>query len=655
MAGKPSGIEREGAHPEPNVGLVETVLLIAFVAAPLALTPGWLLGYDITPKLAIVYVAAAILLLLSGSWWPGAVRLWQWPPGRLFYLLLIAQSASLVLSAALSHDPMLAVAGTSLVRLGALTQIVILFVVAVLAAQVSVRPAFARRLLIAIEVCGAIAGIYGILQYIGWDPLLPRRLYTVRFTGDVVRPPATLRQAIYFANFLLPVILISAALALHETRGAWRRFHIVVLSIVSAALLLTGTRSALLGLLIGGILFVLIEARRIGPKRMLAYAGVCALACAAFLSLLAFSPAGKSFRVRTAQWVQDSAGGTRLMVWRECWPLIANHWLTGIGPEMFAGEFRSRQSLQLSREYPDRYHEDPHNFMIAAAVSQGFIGLALLLGLIALGLFCAYLCIRTEVPEGAMLAAAIVAMTISEQFDPLTVTNALYLHLPAALATALAMPAAIQRAAVPAFVALRPVARGVRTAVASGILAAAALYLIPDALLAAAGRRLTRGDVPGAMASFQRALRFPFPQDCLWFSQQMASAANSLPEPRRRQALAAARLASAEAERSAEQRFIALYQSALLAVLAGDLGNAEVKLRAAVDAEPGWYRVHVMLAQVLWLTGRGAEAEREAALALECAGSQEPKVRFALENARAQYTAGQGRRSRVETQPGKKD
>jgi O-antigen ligase len=653
VAGKPSGIKREGAPPGQNAGLVEIVLLIAFVATPLALTPGLLLGYDVTPKLAIVYVAAAILLLLSRSWWPGAVHLWRSSLGRLFYLLLLAQAASLVLSAALSHDPILAVAGTSLVRLGALTQIVILFVVAVLAAQVSVRPAFTRRLLVAIEVCGAIAGIYGILQYIGWDPILPHRLYTVRFTADVVRPPATLRQAIYFANFLLPVILISAALAIHETRVTWRRFHLGILSIVAAALLLTGTRSALLGLLLGGILFGLIESRRIGAKRMLAYLGVCALACAAFLSLLAFSRAGKSFRIRTAQWVQDSAGGTRLMVWRECWPLIANHWLAGIGPEMFAGEFRSRQSLQLSRAYPDRYHEDPHNFMIAAAVSQGFIGLALLSGLIALGLVSAYVCVRRGVPEGAMLAAAIVAMTISEQFDPLTVTNALYLHLPAALAVALAVPGASQPDPVAAFVAPGPVARAVRTAVALGILAAAALYVVPDALQARAGRRLTRGDVPGARISFQHALRFPFPQDCLWFSQQMAAAANSLPEPRRQQALAAAREASAEAERSGEQRFIALYQSALLAVLAGDLGNAEVKLRAAVDTEPWWYRVHVMLAQVLWLTGRDAEAEREAVLAIESAGSQEPKVRIALESARAQYAAGQGHWSRVETQPKK--
>jgi hypothetical protein len=216
-----------------------------------------------------------------------------------------------------------------------------------------------------------------------------------------------------------------------------------------------------------------------------------------------------------------------------------------------------------------------------------------------------------------------VALTISEQFDPMTITNALYFYLPTALAVALAKSAPCQTAA-PGLA-----ARAVQAVAALVILAAAALYVIPDALLAEAGRQLSHGDVAGARESFQRTLRFPFPEDRLWFSQQAA-----------RQSLTAAREASAAAEQSPEQRFSALYQSASLAVIAGDLANAEVKLRAAEVVEPWWYRVHAMLAQVLWLTGRGTEAEQEAALALECAGSQEAKVRAALDSARAQaYSA----------------
>ena len=612
--------------------LVEAVLLIAVAATPLALAPGLLPGYDVTPKLAILYVAAAMLLLHSGRWWPAAASFWRAPPGRLLYLLLLAQAVSLLLSAAFSHDPVLAVGGTTWRRLGVLTQIVILFLVAVLAAQVYIRRSFAGRVLVAIEICAAIAGIYGILQYLGWDPLRPPQLYTTRFTGDVIRPPSTLRHAIYFANFLIPAILIAGSLAINEARAAWRWFHAGVLSIAAAALVLTGTRSAILGLMAGGLLLGLIEARRIGTKRMLAYAGVCALVGAALLGLLALSPAGQSFRIRLTQWAQDTRGGTRLMVWRDSWPLIGHHWLTGIGPETFAGEFRGLQSLQLSRAYPDHYHEDPHNLMIGAAVSQGVAGFALLSGMIALGLVCAYRCVRRTLPAGAMLMAALVAMTISEQFAPLTIVNLLYFCLTIALAAALASPAA----SYPTIVGPRPVARVLQSLAALSIVAAAGLYVVPDALLATAQHRIARGDVRGARESYRSAVRFPFPADSLRFSQQMASAARSLPAPWRQEALAAAREASAEAERCDEQRFSALYQSAALAVIAGDFGNAEAKLRAAADAAPWWYRAHAMLAQVLWLTGRSPEAEREAALALECAGSQEPKVRATLDGARVE-------------------
>jgi O-antigen ligase len=610
---------------------VEIALYIAVAATPLALAPGLLIGYDVTPKLAMVYLAAAILPLCAGQWWPGVALLWRAPAGRLFYILLLVQAAWLMVSAAFSHDLALAVGGTTLRRLGALTQIVILCVVAVLAAEVSIDRRFTRRLFIAIEICAAIAGTYGIFQYLGWDPLLPAQLYTVRFTGDVVRPPATLRHAIYFANFLVPVILIAASLAMNEGRAGRRWFHVAVLSVSSAALVLTGTRSAVLGLMVGAIVLAVIEARRIGKKRMLTYIAACALAGAALLGALAVSRAGKSFRIRLGQWVQDSKGGTRLMVWRDSWPLIRDHWLTGIGPEVFAGAFRRLQSLQLSQAYPDHYHEDPHNLLIGAAVSLGVAGPVLLCCLIALGLVCAYRSVRKGAPEGALLAASLVAMTISEQFAPLSIANSVYFYLMIGLAVALASPAASG----PNRVALRPIAKALLGVAAAAVAVTAALYVVPDAMFLAAERRLAQGDIEGARASFRCAVRFPFPSDSLQFSRQMASTARSLRSPWRQAALAAAKEASAEAERSGEQTFSALYQSAALAVVTGDLGSAEAKLRAAVDAAPWWYRAHEMLAQVLWLTGRGPEAEREAALALECAGRRVSEVRRTLDGARA--------------------
>jgi O-antigen ligase len=609
-------------------------MLMAVAVTPLAMAPGLFLGYDVTPKLLVVYLAAAILLLFSGLWWPAAIQLWRTSPGRIFYLLLLAQAGSLFLSSAFSQYPVLAFGGTSSRRLGALTQIVILFIVGALAAQAGDRRSFTRRLLMAIEICAAIAGIYGILQYLGWDPLLPSRLYTIRFTGDIVRPPATLRHAIYFANFLIPVILIAGSQFTGEARLAWRCFHAGVFSIAAAALILTGTRSAIAGLIAGGILFALIEARRIGRKTMLAYVAATVLASAALVSLLLFSAAGQSFRVRMAQWVQDSKGGPRLLVWRDAWPLIRDHWLVGIGPEVFAGEFRKLQSLQLSRAFPDHYHEDPHNLLLGAAINQGVAGCAITCGLIALGMVCAVRVVRNGSPQGAMLLAALVAMTISAQFAPPAITNMLYFYLVIALAVALASPTGSRPMDSSAPAVPRLASRAIRSVAALAIVAAAALYGIPDAWLATAQRRAAHADIAGARGAFRLALRFPFPADSLSFSQQMASAARSLPAPWRQEALAAAKEASADAEQSGEQRFSALYQSATLAIVSGDLANAEKKLRAAVDAAPWWYRSHAMLARLLWLTGRSPEAEGQAALALACAGSQEAAVRTAFESAR---------------------
>src|SRR5471032_2296174 len=93
------------------------------------------------------------------------------------------------------------------------------------------------------------SGAYGIAQYLGWDPLLPAAAY---HTGEgfwtIVRPPGTLGYASYFATWLLFVIFLSLALANLETSAAWRRVAWAACAVATAAMLLTGTRAAVLGL-----------------------------------------------------------------------------------------------------------------------------------------------------------------------------------------------------------------------------------------------------------------------------------------------------------------------------------------------------------------------------------------------------------------------
>jgi len=591
------------------------------------MAPGVFLGYDATPKTALAFLAAALLLAGLGRWWPGVAGLWRTGQGRCLYLMWAASAASLFLSASLAHDRMLAFGGTSFRHLGALTQMALLLIAAAVAAYASLDQGFVRVLLIAIEAAGGLAAIYGVMQYAGWDPWLPAEWYTTHFTGDVVRPSSTLRHATYFANFLLPVILVAAVSARRQRRERW--FHGAVLIVSLAALVLTGTRSAVLGLAAGGVLAAYVEARRAGGRRIMVYAAAGAAAVVGAVALFAVSPAGQSVRIRLAQWVQDIKGGPRAMVWRDSGRLILEHWMTGIGPEEFAGEFRKVQSLELSRAYPETYHEDPHNMLVGCAVSQGLAGLGLMAAWIVLGLGWGYQGIRTGAAESGMLLSSLVAMVVSFQFSPMTVTNWLYLYATIALLAAI-----VARGAAAGGKPLR-MARILGWGWALVAIVVAGAYLTQDFLVAATGRRLAQGDLEGARADLELARRFPFSADYYWCSQQMAAAARAWSSPWREGALALAKQASAGAEVGDEQRFKALYQSAVLAVVTRDFASAEVKLRAEIEAGPWWYRAHMMLAQVLWITGRGAEAEREGGLALKCAGSAEDRVRRVLEESRS--------------------
>jgi hypothetical protein len=231
-------------------------------------------------------------------------------------------------------------------------------------------------------------------------------------------------------------------------------------------------------------------------------------------------------------------------------------------------------------------------------------------------------------------------MLISLQFTPLTLTDELYLVALSALLVALNAPAATAESSevilTPALIAITRAAGVVLVCLASAYIAQAVLYTQTE-------RRVLHGDLARADDSYEAARKFPMPGPNLAVSKQFASMAPRLQALDRGPAYAAAKEAAAVAELGNAERFNALYQSAVLAIMTRNLPRAESKLRAAIDAAPVWYRPRMALASVLWWEGRDQDAEREGALALNCAGSMEPFVRQTLNGARAQASALQGR------------
>ena len=172
---------------------------VAIALIALIVTPGYLFYFDVTPKIAILLLGTAAALV-----WP-----WGSAPSRAprsFSLLVAASLISLAISTALSPNPALSLFGTNWRRYGMLTQAVVLIFAWLVARNVAGSPERARTILRGIAMSGAVTAIYGIAQYFGWDPILPKAAYHIgEGIWTIVRPPGTLGYVSYFATWLLAV------------------------------------------------------------------------------------------------------------------------------------------------------------------------------------------------------------------------------------------------------------------------------------------------------------------------------------------------------------------------------------------------------------------------------------------------------------------
>lgn len=624
-------LEIQPAAPAAKAGrLTLSILVATLILTPLAILPARFETYDTAPKVAVLAVGLGLLLWFRKGWSPGVVALWSTRMGRWFFWLLGFGVASLLISAALSNDLRLAMAGTVWRRLGAVNQVIAFLFAAALGSYVYLHRSRLKTLLIAMEAGGAITSLYAILQYAGWDPLIPSKMYTDKL--DAIRPPATLTHATYFATFLAGAILITAGLRLRETSRRWKRAHEGVLILLMAALALTGTRSALIGLFFGACILGYFERKIVFERKHIPVAGIFGVACLAVASLFLALPASKGVRARLAEWVSERAGGPRLLVWHDSLPIVWRHAVAGVGPEFFEPEFRSAESLELARAYPDSYFESPHNFFLEFAVSQGIPGLAGWVALLALACYCGVKGQRRT----ASLFGALVAMLISLQFCPLTLTNELYLLvLIAMLVTSAApdvVPASRVAASAPILTALSRAAAVLLVLFGSAhLLQAGAYSMIED--------RLYRADLASAESWYSVARYVPMPGPDLSLSRQAAAQAARFSGASRAGAFALAAEAAEAAELDTAERFNAFYQAGTLAILRRDLPAAENSLRAATDAAPTWYRARMALACVLWWQGRNEEAQLETDRAVSSAGVLEASVKRTTDGARAQVSA----------------
>jgi O-Antigen ligase len=604
-------------------------LLLAVILAliPLAIAPGWFFYFDVTPKVVLFLFGTALAAIWFAAAGGAAGFYHASRAARWFLWGVCGMVASLVVSTLASVNPALSLGGSSWRFWGLVTQLAALGFACMVAAYCAGWPSRLRLLLRAVAASGVLVAGYGIAQYFGWDPLLDARGYRAgEGIWTIVRPPATLGHADYAANWLVFVVFAAAALAVSEPRAVWRWLAWAAAAAGSVAIVLSGTRAAMLGLAVGAVFLALWYGRRFRlPYLTMA---VAIVAAAAFY----LSPAGGKLRARVHWALQEPAGGARFLLWRDSLRMATLRWPAGYGPETFVASFALHQSADLSRAYPDFYHESPHNVLLDVLVAQGVAGPVLLLVLAASG-FAAAFSVRRNPAAGA-LAAGLAAMSLSEQFACFTLPTALAYYAAIAMMVSMSIGTALPPGP--------PGRRWPRTAAAvccAGVLAVFAARLwMAETALAAVGRDLDAGRVGDAATRYAdyEHWRWPGGSADLWYSRRLAQIAGSdATQLIRFQAFQQAGFAAQRATQTTEAGFNAYYNLAAFYARSNDFARTEQSLRAAIHYAPNWFKTHWMLAQVLQAASRLKEAEAEAAAAAALDGGKHPEVTGTLEHVRA--------------------
>jgi O-antigen ligase len=558
------------------------ILATAIAAIALILAPGASFSFDIVPKLIVLLTAAALA--------PFPAR-----RSRLLYLAALTL-AWLAISTACSTRPELSFFGSEWRRYGALAQIAVV----VLAWSISSLAGRVDVFLRVVTAAGVLTALYGIAQYLGWDPILPAASYHIgEGIWTIVRPPSTLGYASYFATWLLFVIFWSLALP-----GKLPR---ICLALAVVALALTGTRAAVVGLVAGAAVWTIWRGTR--PSRRTLALGLAVLAAGA---VFYFSPMGQAMRSRTRWFREDPWGGARLLLWRDSLDAGLSRPLLGFGPETFSATFPYFESKELARQYPDFSYESPHNIFLDALHSQGLPGLLLLLAWCGMGLTAAWQ-IRAKYPEvSAGLAAALVAGIVAQQFTVFTIPTAVIFFATVALAEGLRSDAAPPRRYLPFGLPL---------------LYFAVRMAIQDRALVLTQRALAAGNLSAAENEYAQSHE----ANDLWYSRSLATLAGRTTSfPVRIQTMQQAFAAGQQATRTAEAPFDAWYSLSELRASQNDFSGTEQCLRSAIAARPSWFKPHWTLARVLYAEGRKDEARREGLLALDLDNSKHSEVSDSL-------------------------
>lgn len=359
-------------------------------------------------------------------------------------LFIVANTISAIFGVA----PLASTLGSFENQMGIITRLC--FFICFVSLCVSIRQSFSRLqgALWAVSLVSLIVSAYAVVQFFGRDPFLSAALYAFDAPqGPILRVISSIGHSNYLGNFLLYTTPVSFALAV-AARGRERRVLAASSFLSASAILISGTRGAWLGLLVGAVIFFGLE---FAPKmqgvirhkkKVWVYLGV------SLILLLSVIWIASSSRYANTVWVRLLAvkeekftGSGRTLLWRDSLKMLPKYLIVGCGAEGYRKAFLAYRSKELAQLAPQINNESPHNAYLDSLITSGLLGGLAYILLFASSLFLLVKARRKAKDEKLKiitggLIAAIAAVGVHNFFIFDQITTGLYFFAFAAFAQA---------------------------------------------------------------------------------------------------------------------------------------------------------------------------------------------------------------------------
>lgn len=273
-----------------------------------------------------------------------------------------------------------------------------------------------------ILISSVLVSLYGLAQKFSILPV---------FEAGIGRVASTIGNAAFLAGYLLVAIGLGIYYYFNELNKSYKYFALAASGLNLIVLLLTSTRGAILGLAVGLVAFLILNAIFLSGKARKNYSIILLVIVVVFGAGYFFRSnfAGSKIefinRLATIS-LSDGSVNNRLVVWRMALKDFKFHPVLGIGMENFEVVYNKYFTPDISENWFDR----THNVYLDQLMAGGVLGLAAYLAILGYLFYSLFKKRKDDYYKFAVLSSLLIAYSIHNffVFDTLN-TSFLYFFL----------------------------------------------------------------------------------------------------------------------------------------------------------------------------------------------------------------------------------